>query len=383
MTYEGNCRLGDLFTSRREKGRPGLPTLSVTLNDGLVNREDLDRKQDTTLTPEQHLLVKPGDIAYNTMRMWQGAFGLASNEGMVSPAYVVVKAKRGVDPLYASYLLKNSRMLYLLWAYSHGLTEDRLRLYFDDFARIPAKVPDDVAQKKIAQILETWDDAIEKASALVANSRKQKTALMQQLLFQKKRVPKYSSPWSELKLGECLRVIKRPIEWDDEKLYPLISVRRNSEGAFHRESLFGHQILTKNLKIAHKGDLLISKMQVVHGAMAIVPPVLDGMYVSGSYLTLRSSDESRYSTRFIGWLFSSRSMYKLAYRCSYGVHIEKMTFDFDMFLNERIRLPRDVEEQNEICLVLEKAQTLLADSEERLECLQTEKAALMQMLFKV
>ena len=74
MTYSGNRRLGDLFSSRREKGRPGLPTLSVTLNDGLVNREDLDRKQETNLAPEEHLLVKPGDIAYNMMRMWQGAF---------------------------------------------------------------------------------------------------------------------------------------------------------------------------------------------------------------------------------------------------------------------------------------------------------------------
>ena len=73
MTYSGNYRLGDLFSSRREKGRAGLPTLSVTLNYGLVNREDLERKQDTNLAPEEHLLVKPGDIVYNMMRMWQGA----------------------------------------------------------------------------------------------------------------------------------------------------------------------------------------------------------------------------------------------------------------------------------------------------------------------
>ncbi len=122
MSYEGNCRLGDLFTSRREKGRAGLPTLSVTLNDGLVNREDLDRKQKTSLAPEEHLLVKPGDIAYNMMRMWQGAFGLAAQEGMVSPAYVVLKPNSCIDPLYAAYLLESARFRYLLWAYSHGIS---------------------------------------------------------------------------------------------------------------------------------------------------------------------------------------------------------------------------------------------------------------------
>ncbi len=38
----GMTKLGDLFESRRERGISGLPTLSVTLNDGLVLRESLD-----------------------------------------------------------------------------------------------------------------------------------------------------------------------------------------------------------------------------------------------------------------------------------------------------------------------------------------------------
>ena len=61
-------KLGKVFKSRRERGFPGLPTLSVTLNSGLVLRESLDRKTDTSLTPEEHLLVRRGDIAYNMMR---------------------------------------------------------------------------------------------------------------------------------------------------------------------------------------------------------------------------------------------------------------------------------------------------------------------------
>lgn len=114
MIYSGNCRLGDLFTNRREKGRPGLPILSVTMNDGLVPREDLERKQETGLAPEEHLLVKPGDIAYNMMRMWQGASGLAKNEALISPSYVVVKPKVASNSSYASYLFKTRRLLYII-----------------------------------------------------------------------------------------------------------------------------------------------------------------------------------------------------------------------------------------------------------------------------
>ena len=76
--------LGDFFSQRQEIGNPGLPLMSVTMNDSLVLRDDLDRRTESALRPDQHLLVKKGDIAYNMMRMWQGACGLASSDGIVS-----------------------------------------------------------------------------------------------------------------------------------------------------------------------------------------------------------------------------------------------------------------------------------------------------------
>ena len=212
MTYEGNCRLGDLFTSRREKGRSGLPTLSVTLNDGLVNRETLDRKQDTSLAPEDHLLVRPGDIAYNMMRMWQGAFGLAESEGMVSPAYVVLKPKKGVDPLFASYLLKTKRMVYLLWAYSYGLTEDRLRLYFPDFAKIPANIPPKRDQVAIGQLLATWDKAIAVCELLVVANERWRTGLVHEILLGKRRLPHHRQDWKRVCLCNVAEVLVSSID---------------------------------------------------------------------------------------------------------------------------------------------------------------------------
>ena len=141
MAYEGSQRLGELFKSRREKGKPGLPTLSVTLNNGLVDRDSLGRKTDTSLADDEHLLVRKGDLVYNMMRMGQGASGLAEKDGSVSPAYVVLAPKAKIDARYATYLFKSQRMIYLFWAYSYGLTEDRLRLYYGDFQKIAVTVP--------------------------------------------------------------------------------------------------------------------------------------------------------------------------------------------------------------------------------------------------
>lgn len=202
MTYTGNCHLGDFFSSRRERGRLGLPTLSVTLNDGLVNREDLDRKQDTNLAPQEHLLVKPGDIAYNMMRMWQGAFGLADREGLVSPAYVVLQPKKGIDSLYASYLFNTRRMVYLFWAYSYGITNDRLRLYFADFERVPVTVPTIPEQQKIAAVLSTWDLAISTARNLLTAESAIFDLLLKSLTCGVKRLPGYNGAWRDVTLSE-------------------------------------------------------------------------------------------------------------------------------------------------------------------------------------
>lgn len=57
-------------------------------------------------------------------------------------------------------------------------------------------------QKKIAQILSTWDNAISATERLLENSQQRKKALMQQLLTGKKRLPGFEGEWSTVKLGD-------------------------------------------------------------------------------------------------------------------------------------------------------------------------------------
>ncbi|WP_217806846.1 restriction endonuclease subunit S [Chromobacterium haemolyticum] len=201
--------LGDFFKSSRKKGYDGLPLLSVTLENGLIPRDTLERRTETNLSADEHLLVSQGDIAYNMMRVWQGALGRARMNGLVSPAYVVLKPSPTVDSEFAEYLFKTPRMIYLFWAYSYGLTKDRLRLYFDDFSQIPVSIPPIQEQKKIAQILSTWDQTIATTERLLDLARQQKKALMQQLLTGKKRLAnkngaKFQGEWHRTELGELL-----------------------------------------------------------------------------------------------------------------------------------------------------------------------------------
>jgi len=188
-TRFSHCHLGEIFEERKEKGRPGLPTLSVTMNGGLVDRESLERRVVSDLAPDEHLLVCKGDIAYNMMRMWQGVFGLAWQDGIVSPAYVVLKPKSTICSHYAYYLFQHPTTIRKFERFSQGLTGDRLRLYFDQFAPIPVEIPDRDTQKKIASSLQAVDDRCQAEADKLGALLSLKTALSQSLLTGLIRVP--------------------------------------------------------------------------------------------------------------------------------------------------------------------------------------------------
>ncbi|TPL72287.1 restriction endonuclease subunit S [Mesorhizobium sp. B2-3-15] len=154
------ARGGDAFDQRREAGEDGLPLYSVTIEQGMVRRDSLDREIASSLADEGNLRVNKDDLAYNMMRMWQGAVGRAPEDSMVSPAYVVLVPKNHIVPAFFDSWFKRARSIYLLWAYSYGLTNDRLRLYFRDFGKVPMTLPEKAEQQKIADFFGAIDTRI-------------------------------------------------------------------------------------------------------------------------------------------------------------------------------------------------------------------------------
>jgi type I restriction enzyme, S subunit len=171
---------GQIFSNRVERGNSSLPIYSVTMTDGMVPRASLDRRIDDIAEASANKTVRKGDIAYNMMRMWQGALGVAPEDCMVSPAYIVLKP-RAANTIFFSYLLKLPQMLQVLTAHSRGLTEDRLRLYFDDFAKVPLLCPSVEEQNHIADFLSSLDSLISVQTQKLETLKTHKKGLMQQL----------------------------------------------------------------------------------------------------------------------------------------------------------------------------------------------------------
>jgi len=197
---------GDAFNNSRAKGEAGLPIYSVTMDRGLVRRDSLDRHMAADAADGQNLRAQRGDIVYNMMRMWQGAVGLAQEESMVSPAYVVLSPKKHTSAEFFDQWFKAKRMLYLLGAYSHGITSDRLRLYADDFASIPLHLPTLPEQKKIAAFLGALDAKLTALATKQAALRQFKAGLIQKLYSQQIRFARDDGTpfpeWQEKRLGD-------------------------------------------------------------------------------------------------------------------------------------------------------------------------------------
>lgn len=234
-------------------------------------------------------------------------------------------------------------------------------------------------QKAIYIVLNNWDESINTLTQLIAQKELRKKYLMQQLLTGKKRLKGFKGEWVKYSYENLLKIVKRDFDWSENEPYKLISVRRRSGGIFFRETLYGHQILVKNLRTVNKGDFLFSKMQILHGASALVTKEFDGAKISGSYIAVVAKDKKVLSIEFFEWYSKTPYFYHQTYISSYGVHIEKMTFNFESFLTLDIRIP-SVEEQNAISNVLQTAENELRLLRVKLEQLKEQKKGLMQIL---
>lgn len=182
-------RLGEVFTERREGGRPGLPVASISIEAGLVLRSSLDRRVESDLSEEAHALVKVGDIAYNTMRMWQGACGLATTECCVSPAYVVMTPQVAMLPEFALLALRSPPVIRLLHAYSQGVVDDRLRLYPGAFFQISINLPPARVQAELIEHSAAFDENLMGTRRVQAGLATGRTMLVSDLFSGRVRVP--------------------------------------------------------------------------------------------------------------------------------------------------------------------------------------------------
>ena len=174
-------KLGDVFVERTERSKGGEALLSVTIAQGIVKQSETDKRNIASENKSNYKVVKKNDLAYNTMRMWQGAEGVSEYDGIVSPAYTVVTALGGNNSHFFETMFKQTFMLQTFQRYSQGLTSDTWNLKFPAFSEIKCFVPCEDEQNKIVECVYVLDNVIEKQKVTLAAWEEMKKGLLQQM----------------------------------------------------------------------------------------------------------------------------------------------------------------------------------------------------------
>ena len=183
--------------------------ISVTINDGIKKFSELGRHDNSNEDKSKYKKVCIGDIAYNSMRMWQGASGYSPYKGIVSPAYTVLSPKANVFSRCIAYQFKLSQMIHVFQINSQGITSDNWNLKYPALSEIMICISKNVEeQKQIAELLVVLDHLI------TLHQRKYDKLVVIKKSMLEKMFPKngqtkpeirfsgFTDDWEQRKLGE-------------------------------------------------------------------------------------------------------------------------------------------------------------------------------------
>jgi type I restriction enzyme S subunit len=174
-------RADALFEPVSDRNRPDLPVLAVTQDQGVVPRAMLDRRITMELSdPATFKVVRKDDFVIS-LRSFQGGLEHSAYEGLVSPAYTVLRCGSNLNPRFYRHYLKSPDFLKRLAVAVIGIRDGK-QINFTDFASIKLPLPQPERQARIAVILDESEKEIALLRQQVEKVCAQKRGLMQKLL---------------------------------------------------------------------------------------------------------------------------------------------------------------------------------------------------------
>ena len=326
--------------------------------------------------PQDKWLVEPGQLLFS----WAGTKGVSFGpfiwngpKGVLNQHIYKVFANENVHGhwLYLALLHITQK----IEAQAHGFKSTLLHVQKKDIDNQFVLTPPVAEQKKISQILSTWNKAISVTEKLLANSQQQKKALIQQLLTGKKRLldengVRFSGEWCTCTLSEVAHIIMgsspKSEAYNDNGLgLPLIQGNADIKCRVSCPRVYTSDIT----KECTPGDILLSVRAPVGTVALSQHKACIGRGISAIKSKRKMSQSFLY--QWFLW-FEPKWCY-----LSQGSTFESINSDDIKTL--KLSVP-NFEEQQKIAAVLSAADTEISTLEKKLACLKNEKKALMQQL---
>lgn len=232
-------------------------------------------------------------------------------------------------------------------------------------------------QQKIADILSTWDSAIDKCKAIIDNLKDRNNGLARQLLSGKMRVNGFNNKWKVRALNVCISFTPRPIAKPTEN-YLALGLRSHGKGIFHKKDFDPASIAMETMYEVKENDLIVNITFAWEHAVAIVSKNDEGGLVSHRFPTYTFNSQNAIPEYFRHFILQKKFKFLLELISPGGAGRNRVMSKTD-FLKLEVKIPA-VEEQKAIANILDIAIEELNQYQQKLQTLQLQKKGLMQQL---
>ena len=374
-------RLGDLCENKGDYGlnapatdySVNLPTyLRITDIDDNGNFIHSAKKSVDNLSAKEYYL-KDGDIVFARTGATVGKTYLYDvRDGQLVYAGFLIKFSPNPNKLIPYYLKAHTETKdYTNWVAITSQRSGQPGINAAEYCSLKLAIPPIEEQERICNVLQLWDTAIAKQTALIEKLTLRKRGLMQQLLTGKKRLKGFGGEWERIKAGEIFKSIS--VKGNGSEV--LLSATQE-HGVIPRDQLEGRVTMptgdTNSFKLVEVGDFVIS-LRSFQGGLEYSE---HRGIVSPAYTVLKPIIEI-YKT-FYRYYFKSAEFIGHLAIAVIGIRDGKQ-ISYDDFCFVKIPYP-NIEEQKAISTVFLRADKEIEIQKQKLAALQEQKKGLMQVL---
>ncbi|WP_419893155.1 restriction endonuclease subunit S [Oceanobacillus kimchii] len=326
--------------------------------------------------------VQPDCFIVNIVFAWEMAVSRTTKNELgfiASHRFPMYKPMDNILDLdFITYLFKSPRGKYLLNLASPGGAGRNKTLGQKEFGELEIIVPKDVKeQKKIAEVLSTWDKAIELKESLIEQKEEQKRGLMQKLLSGDTRFPGFNGQWKSVPIEKVCSISmgKTPSRnenkyWGKGFKWIAISDLKEKYISKTKEEITELAIKETGIKIIPKGTVIMS-FKLSLGKLGITA---EDMYSNEAIVGFKNEDKNILDNEFLYYYLNHIDITKFGSRAAKGITLNK-----DSLKEIIVRFPQ-IEEQIKIREFLSTKDTEIELFKKEVEILKKQKEGLLQLL---
>lgn len=339
-------RVKNVFIRKNEKARQENPTILSLARSGVKVRDISTGEGQIAESYYNYNPVEIGDLLLNPMDLYSGAnCSISKVSGVISPAYINLKAKKGYNSVYYDYYFKTQYWAMALFAHGKGVSYDnRWTLNAEILFNYYITLPKYHEQEKIANFL---DEKVAEIDRLIDNAKKsieEYKHYKQSVITE--AVTKGLDPNVEMKDSGIEWIEEIPKDWGINIINQIFSNLKNKNVNLQEKNLLSlsyGKIIRKNIKdntgllpknftgynIIEKNDIVLRLTDLQNDYKSLrVGRAEERGIITSAYITLRPrrNIDTRYYYRFLHTFDIHKGFYGMGSGVRQGLNFDELKY---------------------------------------------------------